>query len=226
MATIYLNDEQHRLVSDAVARAEGQSSGEIVTVIADRSDNYGDIALAWAALAAMTALTILALFSGFFLGLFNGLRGDWNGAWTAGGALTLAAAIGILIFMAVWLIQLWEPIKFRLIPGRVKTDRARERAMTIFKVGAERRTHGHTGIIIYLSMQEHRAEIIADKAIAEKVEPEVWGEAMAAMIEEVRQGRLAEGMIAAVDQVGKVLAQHFPRAADDKNELPDRLIEL
>ena len=41
-----------------------------------------------------------------------------------------------------------------------------------------------------------------------------------------KAGRLADGMIAAVSQVGKVLGEHFPRAEDDVNELPDRLIEV
>ena len=98
--------------------------------------------------------------------------------------------------------------------------------MTCFKVGAERRTHGRTGILIYLSMREHRAEIVADAAIASLVSPEVWGEAMAAMLAELKQGRIADGMIAAVDRVGVVLAEHFPRHENDVNELPDRLIEV
>ena len=75
-------------------------------------------------------------------------------------------------------------------------------------------------------MAERRAEIIADEAIAAKVGPEVWGDAMHALLTEVRQGRVADGMVAAVEQVGAVLSQHFPRGADDVNELPDRLIEV
>ena len=108
----------------------------------------------------------------------------------------------------------------------VQRARALGRAIDLFKVGAERRTHGRTGILIYLSMREHRAEIVADEAIASKVSPETWGEAMAAMLVEIKAGRCAEGMIAAVERVGAVLAEHFPRAEDDQNELPDRLIEL
>ena len=95
-----------------------------------------------------------------------------------------------------------------------------------FKVGAERRTHGRTGILIYISMAEHRAEIVADEAIAGKVDPMVWGEAMAAMLAHVREGRVAEGMVAAVEKVGAVLEEHFPIAEGDTNELPDRLIEV
>ena len=46
------------------------------------------------------------------------------------------------------------------------------------------------------------------------------------MLGEIRQGRCADGMIAAVEKVGAVLAEHFPRADDDRNELSDRLIEV
>ncbi|MBH1993350.1 MAG: hypothetical protein I8H86_10740, partial [Sphingomonadaceae bacterium] len=75
-------------------------------------------------------------------------------------------------------------------------------------------------------LDEHRAEIVADRAINEKVAPEAWGEAMAALIAAIRDNRPGEGLAAAVEQVGALLAPHFPRADDDINELPDRLIEL
>jgi putative membrane protein len=108
----------------------------------------------------------------------------------------------------------------------VKSQRVRNRAVRYFKVGAERRTTGRTGILIYLSLAEHRAEIVADEAIHAQVPNEVWGDAMVDMITHVREGRIADGMAAAVRDVGAVLAAHFPRAEDDRNELPDRLIEL
>ena len=75
-------------------------------------------------------------------------------------------------------------------------------------------------------MAEHRAEIIADEAIASKVTPEVWGDAMHALLTEIRKGQVGDGMVAAIQKVGAVLAEHLPRAADDKNELPDRVIEV
>ena len=222
----YLNQAEHAKVSAAVAAAEERTSGEIVTVLADRSDGYSDVALAWAALVAFTAIAFLTFFPEFYLGLVDRVFGGWNTEWTPRGIFGLALAVGIVKFAAMWLIQLWPPLRFLLIPGTIKTRRALGRAVDLFKVGAERRTHGRTGILIYLSMREHRAEIVADEAIASKVEAEVWGDAMAAMLAELKQGRCAEGMIAAVERVGKVLAEHFPRAEHDTNELPDRLIEL
>ena len=43
----WLDEAGRHKVSEAVAAAEAQSAGEIVTIIAERSDGYGDIALAW-----------------------------------------------------------------------------------------------------------------------------------------------------------------------------------
>ena len=56
--------------------------------------------------------------------------------------------------------------------------------------------------------------------------PETWGEAMAALLVEVKQGRVGDGIVAAIEQVGVVLAEHFPRTDADVNEIPDKLIEL
>ncbi|MGV3554918.1 MAG: TPM domain-containing protein [Croceibacterium sp.] len=223
---LYLSEAEHRQVSDAVKTAEASTAGEIVTVVAGRSDGYSDVALAWAAIVAFTAIAFLAFFPDFYLRLVDRVTGDWNAEWTPRGILSLALAVGILKFGVMWLLQLWKRLKFLLIPGPIKSARVRGRAVSVFKAAAERRTHGHTGILIYLSMDEHRAEIVADEAIVGKVAPEVWGEAMAAMLAEIRQAHVGAGMAAAVERVGAVLAEHFPRLEDDRNELPDRLIEL
>ena len=222
----YLSEADHRRISDAVAAAEETTSGEIVTVLADRSDGYSDIALAWAAALAFLAMTILAWFGDWMLDLFDALAGGWNHEWTTPGTLALFTALTIAIFLLVWLVQLWSPVKFALVPGKVKTARVRERAVDLFKVGADRRTVGRTGVVIYLSLRERRAEIVADAAINEMVPPETWGEAMTDMLDEIAEGRMADGIIAGVADVGAILSQHFPRADDDRNELPDRLVEL
>jgi putative membrane protein len=222
----WIKEADQARVTAAVAAAEANTAGEIVTVVADRSDGYSDVALAWSAIVAFTALVVLALFPDFYLGLADRVLDHWQHEWTPREVLALAAIVGIAKFIGVWLIQLWSPLKFGLIPPPIKSARTLARAVSLFKVGAERRTHGRTGILIYLSMREHRAQIIADEAIASKVSAETWGDAMAAMLVHIKDGRCADGMIAAVEQVGVVLAEHFPRAEDDINELPDRLIEL
>lgn len=222
----YLSAGQSKLVSDAVGEAELTTSGEIVTVLADRSDGYSDIVLAWAATMAFTAMSLFAYLPRPFLGLWDELVGGWMHEWTTGELASMVIALGLIAFALTWLALLWAPLRFRLVPGPIKRARVRAQAVKHFKVGAERRTHGRTGVLIYLSMREHRAEIVADEPIAARVPAEVWGEAMADMLAEIGKGCVAEGMAAGVRDVGKVLSEHFPRGADDQNELPDRLIEV
>ena len=224
--TSYLNEQDQNTVSAAVTTAEASTSGEIVTVLADRSDGYSDVALLWAAAVAFTAMAAITAFPAYYTGLADRILGNWSHVWTPGELLTLATGVGLLKFLGMWAIQAWQPLRFLLVPGPVKQQRVNAAAVRLFKVGADRRTHGRTGVLLYLSMRERRAEIVADEAIAGKVGPEVWGKAMADMLAEIRHGCIAEGLAAGVRDVGEVLADHFPRAEDDVNELPDRLIEV
>lgn len=221
-----LTEADREAVSAAVSAAEGHSAGEIVTIMAERSDNYHDVALVWSAAAAFIALGVLSLAPQFYLGLVDRIMGSWQSDWRAGQILSVGLFAASAKFLGMWLVQLWQPLRLALVPKPLKHARVRNRAVTSFKIGAERRTHGRTGVLIYLSLAERRAEIVADDAIAEKVSPEVWGAAMATLVGEIRAGRAAAGLVGAVTQVGAVLAEHFPRAEDDVNELPDRLIEV
>ncbi|MBD2841263.1 TPM domain-containing protein [Erythrobacter rubeus] len=222
----YLTEEQHEIVSNAVREAELTTSGEIVTVLADRSDGYTDVALWWAIAGSFTIMSLFAALPQPFLDFWDSLSGGWRDEWSIGQLASMTIALGLIVFIAIMLFQMWQPLKFFAVPNPVKTTRVHEQAIKHFKVGAERRTHGRTGVLIYLSMSEHRAEIVADEPIAAKVSPEVWGEAMGDMLVEIKAGRIAEGMAVGVRDVGFVLSQHFPRAKDDENELPDRLIEV
>lgn len=219
-----MEQSAHDIVTAAVAEAEANTSGEIVTVLADRSDGYTDVALLWAVAISFTAMALVTAFPDFYTGLVDRILERWSHVWTPGELLTLVTGIGLVKFLGMWAIQAWQPLKFALIPGPVKHSRVRAAAVRHFKVGADRRTHGRTGVLLYLSMCEHRAEIVADEAIATKVDAEVWGQAMADMLAEIRKGNVGEGLAAGVRDVGKVLAEHFPRSEDDVNELPDRLI--
>ena len=221
-----LTQEQHEIVSNAVAEAELTTSGEIVPVLTAQSDGYTDVVLVWAAALSFTAMSLFALFPAPFTDLWDGLVGGWTHEWTTAEVATLTIALGLIVFVATWAIQLIDPVKFAMVPGPAKSARVHDAAVRHFKVAAEKRTHGRTGVLLYLSMNEHRAEIVADQPIAEKVPAEVWGEAMADMLAEIHKGCVAEGIAAGVRDVGKVLSEHFPRGDHDENELPDRLIEL
>jgi len=226
MKVSHVSIADHDLVTAAVAAAETHTSGEIVTVIAAQSNDYDDVALVWASVIAFLAMSVVALFPDFYQGLYYRLTGGWGHELTANQWLGTVIAVGVLKWIGVWLILLWRPLRLWLTPRAILAGRVRARAIDLFKVGTEAKTLGRTGILLYVSLREHRADIVADEAIAARVAPEIWGDAMAGLIDLVRQGKPGEGMAEAVRQMGIVLAEHFPRGSENPNELPDRLIEL
>lgn len=220
-----LSAEDHQQVTAAVTAAEAQTDGEIVTVVARQSDRYHDVALHWAVLAMLLALALLAAWPEAAVAIYAALVDPW--APPGHGALfTIALVLLALAFLAVRVATIWPAVRMALTPPGTKTRRVRRRALELFRTAAEKRTVAATGVLLYLSLAEHRAELIADESIHSKVEPELWGEAMADLIEEVKAGRPGAGMARAVERIGAVLAEHFPRSHADTNELPDRLIEL
>lgn len=222
-----LSEADHKLVTTAVGEAEKSTDGEIVTIVTDLSDKYHDAGLQWAMGVTFLFLSSLAIFPAFYQSIIIGLFGGWEQDFTtAGEQMAVLFVASVALFLVMRYVFAWMPLRLFVTPKSTKQRRVRRRAIDFFKVGAERRTMGLTGILIYVSLKEHRAEIVADEAIAEKVSPEVWGEAMVALIDEVRAGRPGEGMAAAVRLVGVVLEEHFPKTDNNPNELPDRLIEI
>jgi putative membrane protein len=221
-----LSEADHDKVSAAISAAEAKSNGEIVAVATPISDAYHDVALHWALVPLFAVLAWAAWRPTALIWWYNFLIGGWEPDPTLSQLLTLLIVFAALKFTVALLILKWMPLRLALTPGSTKQRRVRRRAVTVFKAAAERRTVGRTGVLIYLSMAERRAEIVADEAILKVTDEHTWGEAMAALISEVREGRPAEGICAAIDRVGVVLAEHFPRSADDTNEIPDKLIEL
>jgi putative membrane protein len=220
------SEEDHRLVTEAVARAEALSDGEIVTVVAEKSDSYHDVALHWAVLAMLFVPALFAAVPQSFVDDLAAMLLGWNAELSRPVAMLAMVVALALVFLLVRLALAHGPLRMALTPGSTKNRRVGRRALQLFRISAEKKTHGRTGVLLYLSLLEHRAEIIADEAIHSKVEPEAWGEAMVALIDKVKEGRCGEGMALAVDRIGAVLAGVLPKTLGDPNQIPDRLIEI
>ncbi|MDQ3075225.1 MAG: hypothetical protein M3Q88_06410 [Pseudomonadota bacterium] len=220
-----LNPQDHAVVSGAIAAAEANSDGEIVAIASEQSDAYHDVGLHYAVLVAFATLALFAAAPGMLL-WWQDLFSGWSPEPSLRETLTWVFVLTLAKFLFALFVLKWRPLRMALTPAATKTRRVRRRAIMLFKTGAERRTVGRTGILIYLSLAEHRAEIVADEAITSVTTPETWGEAMSALLVEVKAGRPGEGIAAAVALIGVVLAEHFPKSSNDTNEIPDKLIEL
>lgn len=222
-----MKPEDSAIVAQAIREAETRTDGEISVVVAPESDSYADVALHWALLLALLPLALFASVPDILLWA----SAPFHDPWGADGPplrwiITACLLATVIAFLIVWALFRLPALRLKLTPHDTKGRRVRRRAIMIFQVGTERRTATRTGVLIYLSLAEHRAEIVADASIQSKIGGEEWGEAMAVLITGLREGQPGQGIAAAVGKIGEVLAIHFPFTGKDPNEMPDRLIEL
>jgi putative membrane protein len=214
-----LNDAERLRIRDAIAAAESQTIGEIFVVVARESDDYRPIPILWATLIALAVPLPLIAYD---------LLARWDTGAVEFGILSAPwiYLIQLCVFIVLALVLSIPAVKLLVVPRRVKLARAHGLAVEQFLAHGLHTTEARTGVLIFVSLAERYAELIADAGIAKKVEQAVWDEAMAALIAEIKAKRLAEGLIAAIERSGAVLAQHFPPRPRDRNELPNDLVIL
>lgn len=207
-----LTQADHKRISDAIAKAESKTSGEIFCVLARASDAY----FFPSAFFVTIAVLVVGLIVAFLL--------DY---WWFTIRLPEFAALQLLGVLAV-LIVLWAFPAFRVhyVPHSVRRRRAHDNAVRQFLAHNIHLTGERTGVLLFLSMEERYAEVIADSGINERVEQKDWDRIVALLISHTAKGRLADGFCEAVEDVGTLLARHFPPAPDDRNELDDHLVEI
>ena len=203
----FLTDSERQRIAAAIAAAERKTQGELVTVITRYSDDYRHIPFLWAALLALLVPGVLSVFE-------NPLPGD------------LAYLVQICSFLGAAALFNWSPLKMRLIPANMKRLRAHRLAQEQFFLQKLHMTRERTGVLLFVSVAERYVEIIADQGINDKVAPEAWQSIVTGFIGRVRQRQVADGFLTAIAACGELLAEHFPATDDNRNELPNRLVEL
>lgn len=193
-------------VAKAIQQAEALTSGEIFCVISTQSDDYRLVPLAWAAGVALLVPLPFAYLTD----------------WTAETVYCLQLGV----FLVAALLLSLPHIRLRIVPRQTRHERAHADAMRQFAAQGLDKTEHRTGVLIYASSAERYAEIVADAGINGKVAPGVWDAAVAALVKGIKDGRPADGFVAAIEKCGEVLAVHFPPNTLDRNELANKLVEL
>ncbi|HXF54646.1 MAG TPA: TPM domain-containing protein [Hyphomicrobiaceae bacterium] len=203
---MFISDADRKRIADAIAAAERATSGEIIAVVAAESASYLSVPFLAASVVALAVPWPLIFFTWF------SVQGIY--------ALQLAA------FAAVFALALPRPIRFRLVPRSILIQRAHRRAVEQFLAQNLHTTEGRTGVLIFVSVAERYAEILADAAIHTKVNAGIWQQIVDGLTQAIGQGRAADGFIGAVEAIGRMLAEHFPPGSADRAELPNHLIVL
>ncbi len=203
----FISDKDKARIAQAIREAESRTAGEIVTIIAKEADDYLFLPLLWSAgIALLTPLPLVLL------------------------DLPLTSLqiyeIQIAVFLALGILSRWRPIKMRLVPRVVKRQRAGRLARAQFLEQGLHHTEGRSGIMIFVSAAERYVEIMADQGINERVPPGSWDGIVRDFIVKVRAQRTGDAFVSAVEQCGALLAEHFPAARRNPDELPNHLVEL
>ena len=202
------NDGSER-IETAIADAESRTSGEIVPILVRRSSTVGHVSL-----VSFTLLLLCVFLSDLpaHLAELGGPYWLWLGAcWALAGGL----ALGLSQLDAVQ----------RLLTPRIDQMRQVDlRAQIEFYELGVSQTQDRTGILLFVSLMEHRAVVLADRSIAEKLDAKIWQELVDLMIQGVKRGDLSAGLTQAIQRCGELLSPHFPIAEGDVNELRDHLV--
>jgi putative membrane protein len=198
--------QEHAVIADAITRAEKTTSGEIVVVVARASSSYAYFSLMCVAMLALAVPLPFIHFS------------KWP--------IEYVYLVQLFVFAAGAALVQYEPLRIAITPASLKRARAHQRAVEQFLVQNLHTTQGRTGVLIYVSVAERYAEVIADDAIYRKVSPQVWDVLITALTAHIGRGTRMEGFVAAIETCGAILAEHFPPEAGDRDELPNHLIVL
>ncbi|WP_353644339.1 TPM domain-containing protein [Mesorhizobium sp. WSM2239] len=207
-----LNAKEHARITEAIRIAEKSTSGEIYCVVARSSDSY----FFPAAFTLMLAMLIASLVAAFALEYW----------WLTLRAPLFVAAQMLALGCALILLWLFPPLRIILVPRQLRYRRAHENALKQFLSRNVHVTSARTGVLIFVSLAERYAEIVADSGINSRVAQAVWDEVVGLLVADAREGRLADGFVSATGTVGKLLSEHFPVEAGDVNELDDHLVEI
>ncbi len=205
-AEFFSTKEQQR-VEDAVKAAEKTTSGEIVPMVVDSSYEYPRA----------------ELIGGGSLALALGLVGSW-----AFGNESIWVFLAIFVpgfFLLQQLIRQQPDLKRKLIHPDELTAEVKEKALVSFLEQGLHETRDKTGILILISLFEHRVQVLADSGINAKVPEQTWDEIVTLIIAGLKSNDPCSAVCKAVERCGELLQEHFPVKADDTDELPNLIIE-
>jgi putative membrane protein len=203
MVAVALTPQDRQRISAAIQAAERRTTGEIVCVLAKSSVEATALPIVLAVLAALALPWLLVAVTTL--------------------PVLIMLSLQLALFVALAVLLCLPRVRAALLPRATRQAIAHRVAMEQFMLRGIGRTEGRTGVLVFVSLAERYARIVADEAIAQRVAQADWQSAIDALIDHMREGHIADGFVEAIERCGGVLATHFPANADERSELPDRI---
>lgn len=226
----FFNEEEKEKISAAVKAAEANTSGEIASMVVDRSDSYREAeTLGAILLAGLLAFLVEVILEALTISAGNY---EWSGNSHLGTEFLLHGVsiwtfipLTFLFFLPTrYLFRKYPALKLPLV-GRKRIDEAvRERAVQAFYEKGLYKTRDETGILIFISLLERKVWILGDRGIDRKISHTAWKELVRELSLGIREKRACESLCSVISKIGAELARHFPQKVDDVNELSDEVL--
>lgn len=202
----FFSESEKQKISSLVKKAELGTSGEIAIMVVDESDSYREAEVLGALLlSAFTALVLTVAIQHVTI---------WS----------FIPAVLILWLPALYLMRGFPRLKLVLAGSKRLEEAVRERAVRAFFEKGIYRTREETGILIFISLLEHKVWILGDRGIHQRIDQQLWQVFAGELAAKIKDDRTFEGLCTTIEKLSGILAEHFPRKADDTNELPDEMI--
>ena len=203
-----LLESEREFLGRVIEQLEQKTAGEIRLMIVRRS---GRVPLLTPLLFLM--FTTLAL-TGLW---FERVRMLACPEWVLPAIGIAAALLALILSRLSFVIRAFYPVIDRRIAAQTRAE------VEFHRLGM-RGTRDGTGILLFVSLLEHQAVVLADRGIAEKCAPTTWDGVVALMLAGARQKRWAPKLEEALRRCGDLLAEHFPPLPGDSNELSNEVI--
>jgi putative membrane protein len=195
-------EEKERLKA-TTREVEPRTIGEIVVMVVDHSNHYIEAeVLGSVLLGSLLSLILTVLF-------FHA-------------SLWFYIPLSFLFFFPFWFLFIKVEVLKRLFIGiRRKEETVRLRAERAFFERGLYKTKKNTGVLFFISLLEKKVWVLADKGIYEKMDQETLNRFANEVSRGIKEGRACDALCQAIQEIGILLARHFPITPDDTDELPD-----
>ncbi len=196
------DDAARAALTDCVKKIETTTDAELVLVVRARSGSYRQADYLFGALVAFLSLLFL-LFSPF----------DFHQYW-------VAIDVALLFAIAAFTSSRSNSLRRLLTTEEFRSAAVRTGAAAMFYEAGIANTNAEMGVLIYLSVLERRLELIADRGILKGMNALAWNQLLFELHEAGRKAD-APTLLAALENLGALLAKHLPATGENPNELPD-----
>jgi len=212
MAAKFFKPEEQEKIRQAVQQAESKTSGELVPMLACESHNYP---LAAVRGGSLVALILSILLTEPVAAMF----------WLQDSNMWIFLCFFFPLYWIANMLINSNPVFKRPFMFADEIDReVQNAAFAAFFEERLYKTKDANGILIYISLLEHRAWILADSGINDRIDSSKWDEALQLIITGLKDKTACDSLCRAIGMIGDILQKEFPIQNDDQNELHDLII--